>query len=117
MKENTFGEILKRLRKQRGISQDELAKLIGVSRTVISSYECDKSKPKFEHIVPISKALNVSLNTLFNVISIMEFLYITRDRLKKSDDVFDRNIALYYDFIIGELEIEKNRIEKIRKDN
>ncbi len=117
----TFGERLKNLREQRNVSQKDLAKLIGVSQTVISSYECDKSKPKFEHIVPIAQSLNISLNVLFNTSTIMDdewttkFLYTTRDRLANSGNPGERNAAQNFDFVIKEMEREKKRIEKMQK--
>lgn len=117
----TFGERLKRLREQRDISQQKLADIIGVSRAVISSYECNKSKPKFEHIVPISKALNTSPNKLFNVSEIIDnewmtkFIYTTRDRLASSNNTGDNIAATYYSFVINGVEKEKNRIENLKK--
>lgn len=117
----TFGERLKGLREQCNISQKELAKLIGVSQAVVSSYECDKSKPKFEHIVPICQSLNISLSTLFDITMITDddwttkFLYSQRNRLSNSNNSYERSVALHYDFVINEIEIEKKRIEKLKK--
>lgn len=114
----TFGKRLKRIREQKGVSQNKLAELIGVSQTIISSYECDKSKPKFEHIVPIAKSLDVSPNELFGVSRamdnewMMKFLCTTRDRLINSNNLIERSIASNYSFIIRELENEEKRIKK-----
>lgn len=41
-----FGETLKKLRESRGISQDELAKAIGVSKSSIGMYEQGKRTPQ-----------------------------------------------------------------------
>ena len=42
----TFGEKVKNERNRLGLNQDELAKKIGVTRRVISSYENDSSRPR-----------------------------------------------------------------------
>ena len=40
-----FGEILQELRKDRGLTQAELARLLSISPLTISSYECGRSTP------------------------------------------------------------------------
>ena len=42
----TFGEKVKAERTKLGMSQDELAAKIGVTRRIIGSYENDKSRPR-----------------------------------------------------------------------
>lgn len=114
----TFGERLKGLREQKGLSQEELSHIVGISQTVISSYECDKSKPKFENIIPLSDALGVSLDILFdkdtsfNDKQIKQFLYSQRDILSSSSDMNIRLTALPFDFVIKEIEREEKRIKK-----
>ena len=61
---STFAENLVRLRKLRGLSQEELAKLAGVSRGSIINYEKESSGSYIENIKAIAVALNVSIDTL-----------------------------------------------------
>lgn len=57
---NLFGENLRLLREKKGISQAELARRIGVSRSVISNYEAGKrSQISTPYIVAIAAALDV----------------------------------------------------------
>ncbi len=60
----TFGIRLAELRKTNKISQDKLAKSIGVHGAVIGRYERDEVKPSIEMAVKIANALNVSLDYL-----------------------------------------------------
>lgn len=59
-----FGERLRNARKSRKISQDELAKVIDVSKGTISNYENGVSFPNEEKLIKISERLNVSFDYL-----------------------------------------------------
>ncbi|KWZ78280.1 DNA-binding helix-turn-helix protein [Anaerococcus hydrogenalis] len=61
----TFGEILRSLRIERGITQDELATTVGVAKSTISMYESNQRRPGFEMMEAIADALNVDMNTLY----------------------------------------------------
>lgn len=62
----TFGEKIQKLRKEAGLSQEELACQMGVSRQAISKWECDSGYPETEKIVRMSKIFNVTLDYLLN---------------------------------------------------
>lgn len=63
----TFGEKVKNERNRLGLNQDELAKKIGVTRRVISSYENDSSRPRgTERYKKLAKALGVNINYLLS---------------------------------------------------
>lgn len=59
-----FGERLASVRKSNKISQDELAKAIGVHAPVIGRYERGEVKPSIEVATKIAEALSVSLDYL-----------------------------------------------------
>jgi len=60
----TIGQKIKLVRKQKGISQQELAERIGVTWEMISRYERGKSSP-MQKIEEIAEALQVELKTFF----------------------------------------------------
>lgn len=63
----TFGEKVKNERNRLGLNQDELAKKIGVTRRVISSYENDSSRPRgTERHKKLAEALGVNINYLLS---------------------------------------------------
>lgn len=63
----TFGEKVRNERNRLGLSQDELAEKIGVTRRVISSYENDSSRPRgTERYNKLADALGVNINYLLS---------------------------------------------------
>lgn len=62
----TFGEKIQKLRKEAGMSQEELSYQLGVSRQAISKWERDNGYPETEKIVRMSKIFHVSLDYLLN---------------------------------------------------
>lgn len=63
-----IGQRLREIRKGKGITQDELAKLLKVRKTTISAYENDKIDPVDNSKVQIAKFFNISLDYLLGVI-------------------------------------------------
>ena len=60
-----FGENLKRIRKDRGITQEELKNALGLkTRTMIHYYENDISQPSLDTSIAIADYLGVSLDEL-----------------------------------------------------
>ena len=68
----SFGENLKSVRKQRGITQEELAETLCVSRQAISKWESNNGYPETEKLLLLSKTLNISLDYLMNDASEMQ---------------------------------------------
>lgn len=60
----TLGEKLQKLRKQKGMSQEQLASLLGISRQAVSRWELDHSLPDTENVVKLSKIFSVSADYL-----------------------------------------------------
>ncbi len=60
----SFGTILKKVRLDRGYTQEELAKKVDTSRSNIANYEVDKNMPSIEMLDKLSQALNVSTDKL-----------------------------------------------------
>lgn len=62
----TFGEKVRAVRKKKGITQVEFAKIIGVTQRVVSYYENSSENPSIALVDKIAKALAVSPKTLLN---------------------------------------------------
>lgn len=62
----TFGEKIQKLRKEAGLSQEELACQLGVSRQAVSKWERDSGYPETEKIIHMSRLFNVTLDYLLN---------------------------------------------------
>ena len=63
-----IGDTLKRLRKSKGMNQEELARLSGVSRNSIVNWETGKREPRTGDIERLSTALDVPLIELLTSI-------------------------------------------------
>lgn len=59
-----LGNRLLNLRKQKGLSQEELADKLGVSRQTISKWETDQSLPDFDKILPLCDIFEISSDEL-----------------------------------------------------
>lgn len=59
-----FGENLRQLRRERRLSQEELAERLMVSRQAVSKWEQGNGYPEVEKLLLLSEALDVSLDRL-----------------------------------------------------
>jgi transcriptional regulator with XRE-family HTH domain len=57
-----FGDRLRQIRKEMGMSQDEFAKKLGTSKQVLSRYETKQRAPKITLAAEYAEKLNVSLD-------------------------------------------------------
>ena len=57
----TFGEKLKEARKEAGLSQEQLAQELSVSRSAVAKWESDKGMPDVNNLKAISQLLDVSV--------------------------------------------------------
>lgn len=60
-----FGDNIKRLRKNKGLKQQELEEILGIKRNSYSDWENGKTEPRFENLVKLADLLDVSLDWLF----------------------------------------------------
>lgn len=63
----SFGEKLAKLRKEKGMSQEELAQELNVSRQAVSKWESNNSYPETEKIILICKLFNSSMDELIGL--------------------------------------------------
>ena len=59
-----FGQRLKELRKEFGLSQDELARQVGLTHTAIGLWEQNKRVPNLDAVISLAKFFKVSLDYL-----------------------------------------------------
>ncbi len=60
----SLGERLYELRKEKHLSQEQVAEQLNVTRQTISKWETDESKPDFDKIVPICNLYEISTEQL-----------------------------------------------------
>lgn len=62
-----IGDRIKEARLRAGLTQEELAKMVGVTKGSIANYETGVSVPKVECLYPLMAALGVDANYVYGV--------------------------------------------------
>ena len=63
----TIGENIRKLRKERGMTQEELAKQLNISAQAVSKWEMETCSPDISQIVPLAALFGVSADVLFGI--------------------------------------------------
>jgi len=96
----SLGERLYELRKKKGLSQEEVAERLNVTRQSVSKWETDESKPDFDKIIPICELYEISSNELLSGTKEekeeKEVEVINKDNKKKRALIITSAIFLYF---------------------
>ena len=93
MNQEKMGLLIKKMRKEKNMTQLQLANMIPISREAVSKWELGKTLPDYEAIVKLSEIFNISINELLCV----EFkknnerkiaLKAFKDKIKKKSIIF-----------------------------
>lgn len=94
-----FKENLIKLRKQRGLSQEELAEKIEVSRQTIYKWETGQNYPEMDRLVILSELFNCSIDDLIKTeINVTNVTH--KDKYDKFYSKYARNIAFGVWFVL-----------------
>lgn len=63
----SIGTTIKKLRRDRGITQEQLAELLGLSTNAVSQWECDKTAPDISHLPVLANIFEVSADVLLEI--------------------------------------------------
>ena len=74
----TIGQIIKKLRKERNLTQEELAEQLNVTYQAISKWENETGMPDISQIIPLASVFGVSTDVLFGTLGTSD-----NDELKK----------------------------------
>ncbi|MDA2325736.1 helix-turn-helix transcriptional regulator [Bacillus albus] len=82
----SLGQQLKKFRELQNLSQEDVAKKIGVTRQAVYKWENDKSYPDIDNLVILSEFYNVTLDDLIK----------GNDSFKKKIKIDNENYASFY---------------------
>lgn len=110
-----LGDKIRELRNTKEITQEELAKVIGVTTSMVGMYETGARKPSFEVLLKISKYFNVSIDYLMgaapfkNEIEAYHSIYVAS--VKYFQDHFEEipsywDLYSYFDVLHGKVSKE-----------
>lgn len=85
----TLGEKLKSARKSVGLTQEQLAEKLLVSRQAITKWEADKGMPDIENLKQLSKLLNISIDYLLDSGETID-LSVIREEINLDDYTYTR---------------------------
>jgi len=94
-----IGERLREIRKMRGITQEELAALVGTQKSAISSYENNKSEPNDRYKIIFAKKLNISLDYLLGTIDTPIYAFNKRKMILINEDLSEAKRTFLNQFI------------------
>ena len=63
----SIGTTVKKLRRDRNITQEQLAEMLGVSTNAVSQWECDKTAPDISHLPILANIFEVSADILLEI--------------------------------------------------
>ena len=63
----SIGTTIKKLRRDKNITQEQLAELLGVSTNAVSQWECDKTAPDISHLPVLANIFEVSADILLEI--------------------------------------------------
>lgn len=63
----SIGTTIKKLRRERNITQEQLAELLGVSINAVSQWECDKTAPDISNLPLLANIFEVSADVLLEI--------------------------------------------------
>ncbi len=81
----TFGMKLKNLRKSQNLTQQQLATMLGVAKSVVSYYESGDRFPSYDVLIGIARIFHVTTDYLLD---------IERSRLLNVSDLTENDIAV-----------------------
>lgn len=84
----SIGTTIKKLRRDRNITQERLAEMMGVSTNAVSQWECEKTAPDISHLPILANIFEVSADIL---------LEIDLSKSKKQDEI-NEFVAKYSEF-------------------
>lgn len=101
-----FAKNLKELRKKYDLKQVELAKSTGISKSVLSYYESEKSEPTLSSLIKLSEAFGITIDELVSgdftntdfineEIKILEEVKFSNDKHKDETVLSDLNKLKY----------------------
>ena len=119
---NDFKSMLKHLRNRDGLSQEELAKKLGVAKSTVSMYEVGKREPNFEMLEAIADTFNVDINFLLGKANDEPSYYTNPETAKLAQEVFDdSNLRVLMDaskdLSPEDLKLAIDMVKRLKGDN
>ena len=84
-----LSERIKQIRREKGVTQEELAEKAGINRSYLSVIENGHSSPTVEVVERLANGLSVSVWTLLSEVEVRHFTYDSEEEYEMSDNLRD----------------------------
>lgn len=113
----TTGQIIRAIRKQRGLTQKELGELLSVSAQAIGQFETNDNPPKIETLEKIAAALQVSVPALIGQakqeLSYYASLEQKLSHIGYSIGAYEEEACIWINYPDGTLEVSENDLREL----
>lgn len=97
-----FPYIFRKIREQSGLTQQQLADKLGISRSAVGMYEKGEREPNFETLELIAGTFNVDMNYLLGKKPTTEIIpdsyYLNEDTKKIAQEIYEnKELSLLFD--------------------
>lgn len=113
-----FADVLKNIRKEKNITQEELAKVLNMKRTSISGYETGRKEPDFKTLTEIANYFNVSVDYLLGRSNVRYSMDELNEIMQKDSELasFIHELVSNYDIKTISKSLMKHKdLNKIKK--
>ncbi|MFD1953764.1 helix-turn-helix domain-containing protein [Paenibacillus thailandensis] len=107
---DTLGKRIRNFRKKRNLSQDELADLIGKTRSNVSSYETDRSAPPSDVLAKLAEIFGTSTDYLLGKTQ-SSLPADAKDRFVDSLDLGNDDMLEKFDLILDGKVLDKEQFK------
>lgn len=111
----TLGDNIRKARKKMGLTQEEVASVIGVTSQAVSRWESGSGMPDITLLVPLAQTLSVSIDSLFG--------YEQQDRnettyieLSREFEKIEEKAASHLDAILTKLDMLEEKVDLMPGD-
>lgn len=99
MNQIMIGKFIAFKRKQKNLTQEQLAQILNISNKTVSKWETGKSMPDYTLVKPLCEALNISVSELIDGQTLNESVKINEDQLielmRKTQQLENQRVLLY----------------------
>lgn len=96
---------LKRLRQEKRLRQDQVAALVGVTKSTVSTWESDIRQPSYQVLIQLANLYHVSTDYL---------LGRSHDRIIDLSGLTDSEVALIAE-LVSSMKVKNKKLEELHK--
>lgn len=111
---DTIGERIKKIRKDHGMTQQELANRLGITQSYVAQIESAKKEPNCEILLKFALIFRVSLDYVFGMIDIAKGNRTDKEFIQTTNKLSKKYLP-YPEYIISGEEMEEIISKEIKK--